>query len=148
MARFLEFAGKVDTTKTVKLVGMKELERKLALLPDAIGGAHLLNAVSDGAEVVRGAAESLAPRGEGAGKRGFHGADFIVTDKIKSTPTRAEVGIGAGPKGFHLMFAEIGTVDVVAQPWLRPALDRTKDDVVDEIGDSLRKRVLGVARGG
>ena len=132
----------------VRFDGMNDLARKLAALPDALGAAHLLNAVSDGAEIVRGAAESLAPRGEGAGKRGFHGANFIVTDKIKSTPTRAEVGVGAGKKGFHLMFAEIGTVDVVAQPWLRPALDRTKLDVVDEIGDSLRKRVLGVARGG
>ena len=147
MSRILPFAGKVDVTKTVRLEGMKDLEKKLRQIEASVGGRHLLDAVDDGAEILRGAAASLAPRAQGAGTRGSHGADDIVKDELKSTPTRAEVGVGAGRSAWHLMFAEIGTIFVVAQPWLRPALDRTHNDVVDEINDSLRSRVLGVARG-
>ena len=55
------------------------------------------------------------------------GATEITRDKVKSTPTRAEVDVGPGGRaGFYLTFQETGTIDMPAQPFMRPALDHLK----------------------
>lgn len=125
----------------VRIEGLKDLERKLKRMDPAVGGAHLLAAVDKGASVLEEGMRSLAPRDTGKG------AAMITSDTLKSTRTRAEVGVGPGKSGFHLTFQETGTVDHPAQPFMRPALEKLKDDIVDEIRDDLLHRVLGVARG-
>jgi len=125
----------------VKIQGMKELERKLKRLPDAVGGRHLAAAVEKAAEIPRGAAESLAPRRTG------RAAEHIVVELQESTPRRAEAFIGYEKPGFYLLFQELGTLHHPAQPHLVPALEQTKDDVVEVVVEELDARVRGVARG-
>lgn len=125
----------------VRIEGLKELERKLSRMVPAVGGAHLLAAVDKGASVLEEGMRSLAPRLTGKG------AVMITSDTLKSTRTRAEMGVGPGKAAFYLTFQETGTVDHPAQPFMRPALENLEDDIVDEIRDELLHRVLEVARG-
>lgn len=126
---------------------MDDLERKLAQLSDELGGKVLARATEAGAEVIREAAESLAPREAGGGRRGYHGADRIGKERVKSTRNHAEVDVGAEKDAFWLNIQETGTSDMPAQPWLRPAFDEAEGAAVAEVADELRARVLGVARG-
>ena len=125
----------------VRIGGMADLERKLKRMKAATAGAHLLKAVDAGAAILEEGMRSIAPIDTGLG------AGQITRDTMKSTRTRAEVGVGPGGSGFYLTFQETGTIDHAAQPFMRPALDQMQGDIVDEIRDALRVRVLGVARG-
>ena len=125
----------------VRIEGMKGLERKFKRLNAVTSGATLLFAADAGAALLEDGMRSLAPIDTGKG------AALITRDTAKSTPTRAEVDVGPGGSGFYLTFHETGTIDMAAQPFMRPALDQLRVAIVDEIVDDLRARVLGVARG-
>ncbi|MEM7416785.1 MAG: HK97-gp10 family putative phage morphogenesis protein [Gemmatimonadota bacterium] len=132
---------------TVRVKGLEDAERSLVRLRDVFQGRILLAAVQDGADYARDLAEAIAPRAEGAGRRGYHGADNIGTSTRTQKPTRAEVAVGAKPNAFWLNFQELGTLFVPPNPWLSVTFDHGRTHVEMIIGARLRRHVAMVARG-
>ena len=59
-----------------------------------------------------------------------------------------DIAIAAGEEESYGGLAELGTSHQPADPWLRPALDSKKNEVVAAVAARLRARVLRVARRG
>ena len=130
----------------VELDGADDMIAGLKRLTEDVGGEHLRDAVGAGAEIVRGVASQLAPRSQD----GSHGrlpgflADHIETERQWTRrQDTAQTNVGPSKEAWYGSLQEVGTIHQPAQPFLRPALDETKNDVVEEIADQLRARILG-----
>ena len=128
-----------------RLDGVEDLQAALKRLGEDTQGRHLRDAAAAGAEITRSVASQLAPRSED----GAHGnppgflAEHIEAEvKWTRTQDKAEVHVGMHKDAWYGRLQETGTQFHPAQPFLRPALDETKGDVVDEIRDQLRGRIL------
>lgn len=121
---------------TVKVEGMKDLQRGLARLRDDLRGPVLSRAAREGADVLAETMASLAPRDSG------DLADNIGVSKGETRPTRGEWNAGPSADVFYGIFQELGTVDIPAQPFMRPAADSAGDSITDAVNDVLRREVL------
>lgn len=134
----------------VDLEGLEDLEAALGKLKEDVRGRQLREAAKAGAEITRDLAAQLAPRSaDGSHGRppGFLSRNIKVEVQWTRTQDKADVFVGMHKDAFYGWFQETGTIYDPAQPFLRPALDATKDDVVDEIGDYLRSGILGTRIG-
>lgn len=136
---------------TVKVIGLKELDDALSQFTPtkrrAIGRVALDNA----GEITAKAARALVPVDSG-GLRESIDVSGTLTRAQKSEHTKqAEqerfIGPDGRPQG-HLR--EFGGDGNPPQPFMRPAWDQTKDQVLDRIGDELwvgiEKAVTSAAR--
>lgn len=130
-----------------ELDGVENLEAAIKRLEIDTQGQHLRAAAAAGAEITRSVASQLAPRSAD----GSHGrppgflADHIEAEvRFTRTQDKAEVDVGFHKDAWYGRLQETGTAFHPAQPFLRPALDNTKDDVVDEIREQLLDRILGL----
>jgi HK97 gp10 family phage protein len=129
----------------VDLDGVEDLEKALKTLNNDTQGVYLRKAAAAGAEITRSVASQLAPRSvDGSHGRapGFLAENIDAEVKFTRTQDKAEVHVGMKKDAWYGRFAETGTQFAAAQPFLRPALDATKDDVIDEIRDQLRRQIL------
>lgn len=130
--------------------GMDNLEAKIKRLETDTQGRILREATGAGAELVRDVASQLAPRsldGSHGNPPGFLADNIAAEVKWTRTQDKAEVHVGMKKEAWYGWLQETGTIHQPAQPFLRPALDNTKDDVIDEIRDVLAARILGIADG-
>lgn len=123
-----------------KVVGDKELKRKLKAMGESAPLATK-DAVREGAEIIRQAAEDKAPRRTGE-----------LADTMTATPPQGDgqgivVKVGPHRHSFYGHFQELGTGPGPAQPFLRPALDEKKDEAARKIGDVLGDRIERAGRG-
>lgn len=131
--------------QSVSLEGTEDLERAIKRLSEDVQGVHLRAAVEAGAEVTRNVASQLAPRST-LGSRG-HSAGFLARNiraerQFTRSQDTAVTDVGMTKEAWYGRFQETGTVYEPAQPFLRPALDETKNDVVDTIAEHLRNVIL------
>ena len=134
----------------VRIEGLEDLEAKLKRLSLDVQGVHLRAATEQGAEVVRDLASQLAPRsadGSRGNPPGFLAENIALEVQFTRTQDKAEVHVGMNKDAFYGLFQELGTETEPAQPFLRPALDATKDDVVDEIRSALARRLKATIPG-
>lgn len=120
--------------------GMDTLAMKLARLQREISGNLLRETVLEASEPVAEDVSANAPMLTG------NLSENIETEVTIENRTKAQVAIGPGKSAFYGMFQELGTVHMPAQPFLRPAFDANKDQVIEDVGDILRRRILEVAR--
>ena len=128
-----------------RLEGVDDLERAIKRLSVDVQGQILRDAAEAGAEITRSVASQLAPvSADGAHGRspGFLAANIETEVKFTRTQGKAEVHVGMHKDAWYGRLQETGTQFQPAQPFLRPALDATKDDVVDEIRDQLARSIL------
>ena len=121
------------------------LARQFDALDASVGGAFLLQAALDGAEVIRAEAERLAPRGA-VSKRTRRSKPLhknIVKSAFLATQKTAKIDVGFNKDAFHGRFLELGTPKMAARPWLRPAFDAKKAEAQRVFSESLRRRILG-----
>lgn len=123
----------------VELLGDRELVEKLKHLGDEVAGQILAEAAEKGAEVVRAAASSKAPRRTGKLSQNI-GAEVTT-----SAGNLAEVSVGPLKEAFYGMFLERGTKKMAARPFLRPALDENEGAVKREVEDRVKAAVRRVA---
>jgi HK97 gp10 family phage protein len=137
-------ATKLIHDKTVKIEGLRELEKALAEIAEAPRRRIGRNALKAGGEITARKARELAPKDEG------HLAESIsVSGKLDKRERRAHkknaadieqfVGPGNHPQA---IMQEFGTVTNERQPFMRPAWDATKDQVLKRIGNELWIGVL------
>ena len=134
----------------VRLEGVEELRAALRRLEADTRGRVLRVAVQEGAEIVREVASQLAPRSEDGSRGnppGFLAANIVAERQWTPSQDKAVSHVGMHKKAFYGHFQETGTIYEPAQPFLRPALDATANEVVDRITDILRVSVLGGIRG-
>lgn len=157
-------AGKV----TVRVEGLKELQRALKELPKATQGAVLRRTLDRAAEPMRAAAQARAPQDVGvlrasvdaspkltkrqrrlAGKSAVRQADGSFR---AAKSTGAEIHIGPGASGQQKappptgIMQEFGTRNHAAQPWLRPAWDAHKQGALASIASELGTEIDNAAK--
>lgn len=129
----------------VGIEGLDDLEASIKRLSEDVQGEALREAAAEGAEITRSVASQLAPRsadGSHGNPPGFLAEHIEAEVKFTRTQDKAEVHVGMHLDAWYGRLQETGTQFQPAQPFLRPALDATKDDVVDAIRESLVDRIL------
>ena len=142
--------------------GFKELIDELANIDEKRVKPALRKSLRAGAKVVLEAAKDAVPEDTGALRASLNvraakkkkrsevayivGAErgslsgFRTRAATAEAKAAAKAGRKAATKGtqFYAAFVELGTVHQAAQPYLRPALDENKQEVLDEIGSSIK----------
>lgn len=78
---------------------------------------------------------------------GFSKRNLRLVSRINRRTKAAEAIIGPSREAFYAtQFVELGTSKMPARPWLRPAFEASKDEVLREIGAQLRERLERIAK--
>lgn len=138
---------------TVRLEGFRELERALNELPKSTGKA-VLRRVSKGAlQPMAEKAKGLAPK-----DKGDLAASIQVSERRtkrvarinrfdKNTGIQMSMGpVSGGGVLNYATFAEFGTSDTRARPFMRPAWDGGKDDALDYVKANLGNEIAKAAK--
>jgi len=123
---------------TVKVEGLRELDVALSQFTDAKRRAIGRVALDNGGEIVAKAARALAPRDTGGLAESIDVSGTLSRSQ-KSEHTKAAeqerfVGPDSRPQA-HLR--EFGGDGNAPAPFMRPAWDATKGQVLDRVGDEL-----------
>ena len=138
----------------VQLSGFRELDRKLARMAKALPKQEQERILEAGAEIVAEEMRVLVSVDEGdlkgsiqvtVGRRTFGqfslarflGADAIT---VQVGPTR-----GGEPDGYHAHFVELGTLNMPAQPFIRPAFDNTEGQATQRIASEVTQAIARAA---
>lgn len=115
----------------------------------AISGRALLVALDKGSAITADVMGQLAPRSEDGSRGNPPGflSQNIGREVTRVSGKRAQVAVAPKKEAFYGIFQEIGTSDMPAQPFMRPALDSTRDAVVAAVGEELRRIVEALASG-
>lgn len=128
----------------ISIFGDKQLSAKLSAMVPKVQKKITRQALRQGAKRVRDEARRLAPVDSGALKkslkvraaknlrRGSFGLSVL-------TGTRAELGISPEAKFYYPAVLEYGGRGHEAQPYLRPAMDATRAEVLGLIKSSIRE---------
>lgn len=139
----MQFNGRVE--------GFKELSKALNALPDRMQKRVTRGAVRKGAVVVQKAIIARAPVGEGTthpkyGK--LKNNIKIKEEKAASSKTTARFVVH-NSRAFWGSFLEFGTVNMPAQPFMRPGFDESTDAaftaMAKGLGDGLAREAKKLA---
>ncbi len=137
------------------LEGVAALTRQLEELGKAVKGKALRSAVRAGGNAVKKVAKANIPVGKAAHKThkgrlvapGFSQRSVRVVTKLDRTGEKATAAIGVRSEAFYaVQFVELGTSEMPAHPWLRPAMESTRDEQQRAIGKALKKAIEREAR--
>ena len=124
-------------TITVKVAGLKEVQAALRALPNATAKNIMRRVLLKRAGPVAEAARALVPVHEGHLRNSIHVSTRLTRRqrgrhrKVDRDDVEVFVGPGSDPAA-HLQ--EFGSSHHAAQPFMRPAWDRTKDDLLEGVG--------------
>jgi HK97 gp10 family phage protein len=127
-------------TIKVKVTGLTQIEAALKNLPKATAKNVVRRVLKTHAQPIAEAARRLAPI-----NRGDLSKSITVGTKLskaqrskhkKRTPNTVEMFVGAGTNP-QAVFQEFGTVDHPPQPFMRPAWDSGKEQLLEGIKDDL-----------
>ena len=131
----------------MEVTGLNELERKLIALGEKVGTRVLRDAGREALKVVEEDMKQHAGFDDESSAEHMRDSIKIRTRKGAKKFANTVVSIRVGPSNEHYMKAapqEFGTVKQVAKPFIRPALDYNKTEVLRilsvEIKDRLQNR--------
>jgi len=137
---------------TVKVEGLREVEKALEGLPKATGKAVLRRVLKKRAQPIADAMEAKAPRDEGT-LAASAGVSTKLTKRQKAQHRKmfrndkAAVEMFAGVGGLPQAHAqEFGNVKHSPQPFARPAWDETQGQVLDGITQDLWDEILKASK--
>ncbi len=131
---------------SVKLLGAKELDRKLRKLEPKIGKKVIKGALREAAKMILKVAKQKVPVDTGALKKDLK----VRAMKRKKGRYGVLIGTAAGwgkGKTFYGAYLEFGTSKRPAKPFLRPAFDETKEAVIRRLKRRLKVGIERAARG-
>lgn len=139
-----------DTTRrnafSMEMVGMDDLLRRLALLPDRLEGRYLREAVEAGSLVLVEFMKALAPRGAGPDHAYTHIASGLDRSKLGGG-RNIEFSVGPTGDGYYLSFHETGTSKMAPSPFMRPAVFLARDEVIETVASNLRRNLARAIHG-
>lgn len=137
---------------SIRLEGVKELERQLERLTPKIQKKMLRPALRASAKVIRDEAVRRAPRRKSPPPRGssrYHPAGKELYRSIKVRSAGRQPGLDAAVQvktGAHGHLLEFGTIHMGASPFLRPAYDTRRHEAVQVFREFLGQRIESEAR--
>lgn len=136
----------------VSVLGSPELTKIFRSLSRQAGAKILRPSLRKGAKLVLATARANAPRGP----TGATAANIKLKASTRrgtvsvrvQTGSREAMGIPKAAKYYYPAALELGTEDLAARPWLRPALESNRSAALAEIGAEAWRRVeaLGMGR--
>lgn len=140
----------------VEIEGARELDAALAQLPAATGKAVMRRALTKAARLTASRARAYAPVETGNLRESITITPRLNRRQSRGQPKAGDVAIYVGPavgkgaKGSHGHLLEFGTYKMAARPFMRPAWESTKDQVLRtiqaELWAELRKAARRLAR--
>lgn len=124
---------------TVNQADLAELEKRLNEVAEKVAKKALRTAARKAMNPVRKEAQQNAPEDTGLLEE-----NFGLTTKAKDGEVSAKVGIKGGARKndqtpYYFRFLELGTKDMPAKPFLRPALEGNAEKIIATVADELRK---------
>lgn len=120
---------------SIKVDGVDELIHNIEVLRNAVNGGSLALLMMQAAGVLVENAKSNAPVDTGALRQSIRSYTTL------STSSDAEMSVGTDvPYGVH---QEFGTSVMPAHPFLRPAIEQTKDQYAAAVADGVWKLITG-----
>ena len=126
----------------MKVLGLKELDRKLARLEGKAAKKIVRKAVRSGAKLIHAEAKRLVPVDEGEIKTS------IKVRAGKSKRGRKEININVIAGTDHAGAVEFGTDVMEAQPFMRPAADNKGRAAVAVIATEIGRGIEALAKKG
>lgn len=131
------------TRMSLKVDGLRELDRALSELPKATQGNVLKRTLLRGAEPVEAAAKSKVKKFTGALERDIETSTKLTRRQAaaarRAGKSQAEVHIGVvDPAGVQ---TEFGNARQAADPWFRPAWDESQGEALNEIAGGLGEEI-------
>ncbi|WP_295808895.1 HK97-gp10 family putative phage morphogenesis protein [uncultured Nitratireductor sp.] len=140
----------------VRIEGLRELDKALAELPKSTGKNVLRRTLREAAKPLINDAQRLAPDRPGRPRNDLPTSITISTrlNKNQRKATRGTdksfvemyVGPDVSVPHPHGHWQEFGTVQHGPQPFMRPAWDANKMEVLDVIGDQLGDEIMRAAK--
>jgi HK97 gp10 family phage protein len=135
-------------SKEYEIVGLSDLLKQLKELPQVIEKKCLRNAMRAGAQIIRKAAQDLAPKRTGLLSKAVR---VVFKHKLsKNGRVVYNIYISKKPKvvrrgvpiwAFYWRFVEFGTPKMGAKPFLQPAFDATNREAASVIRGKLAERI-------
>lgn len=129
----------------VKIKGDRELMRALKRLPEQVARKELRQSLRAGGEVIVKEARPRVPVDEGKLRDGIH----VVMRTERGQPVAK---VATAKKTFWGHFIEFGTSTAAARPFLRPAAQTAKGEVVRVVRQGLwpgiKRQAVRLGRGG
>jgi HK97 gp10 family phage protein len=124
----------------MRLVGVDALDRKLVTIRDAVSPDARRRSLLVGAEIVLEEAKRLVPVLTGNLRDSLVISFDSGLNAAAVSQRRFFTAVYIGPtrvRGFYGHMVELGTSHSAAHPFLRPALDNTREEVRRAMGSSL-----------
>lgn len=119
----------------MRVTGDSAVIAGLSRVGAAVAGRSMMPALRAAALIPQNAAKELVPVDTGTLKRSIH---------MEDVP--GELAVAVGTDVPYAPFVEFGTSRQPAQPYLRPALDENKGEIVREFGEALEDIVEAAFR--
>lgn len=118
----------------VTITGLKALEQKLRDEPKNVAKRTLRRAAKDASEIWENAISERAPA-----MTGFLRSQITMSSKAKGGDEGSlQVIVGPSKKAYYGIFQEFGTRFQKANPFMRPAFESTKDEVLNTFVEDLK----------
>lgn len=142
------------TTSRIEVKGLRELGAAMRLLSADVAQRASRTAVNAGATLIKKAAKAKIRSNPSVDSGSLEGA--VITKKVPAgqTPLTAEYLVTVRGRGKpynkkgrkidrapHASMVEFGTVNMPAEPYLRPAFESEKRNAVDAIAAKLKQRI-------
>ena len=132
----------------VSVAGDKDLMKALNVLAEKVKKKTLQDALEDAAEPIRARMEAMAPTGDLAPhiKDNIGISPATKVEGVRLHEDAAAVAIGPTKGFFYGWFLEFGTVEMPAQPFVRPAFDAEHRGALSRLKGAIWTLLKGSAR--
>jgi HK97 gp10 family phage protein len=129
---------------SIKVAGLKELERKLLTFEPKLGRKIIRQALRSGAKVIHSAVKADVPVETGALKESLKVRAMRKRKHSYGVMIATSEGWFKGDE-FYGAFLEFGTSKMPARPFVRPAFDSEKDNAAKIIVNEIKQGIEQVA---
>ncbi len=130
----------------ISVFGDKELDWKFAQLGYAVQKKLVKSSLMFGAEIVKSRADELAPKDSGRLSSTLNIVPIKTSKKNGigfkvETGTRTDLEIPADATGYYPITQEFGSSKTPAKPYIRPATEQSRSEVLSLMEDDIRSAV-------